>query len=75
MRSVSLELEILGRHQHPNLTVPFLKVIFDGNVLSFCDLFGAHVDFLFGAHVDFLMGQIQTSLVPCQDSVATSFQI
>lgn len=67
MRSVSLELEILGRHQHPDLTVPFLKVIFDGNVLSFCDLFGAHVNFL--------MGQIQTSLVPCQDSVATSFQI
>ncbi|KAK1385430.1 hypothetical protein POM88_023165 [Heracleum sosnowskyi] len=26
MRSVSLELEILGRHQHPELTVPFLKV-------------------------------------------------
>ncbi|KAK9101473.1 hypothetical protein Scep_024903 [Stephania cephalantha] len=25
MRSVSMELEILGRHQHPNLTVPFLK--------------------------------------------------
>ncbi|KAK9081536.1 hypothetical protein Syun_030860 [Stephania yunnanensis] len=27
MRSVSLELEILGRHQHPNLTVPFLKAV------------------------------------------------
>lgn len=27
MRSVSLELEILGRHQHPELTIPFLKVI------------------------------------------------
>lgn len=26
MRSVSLELEILGRHQHPELTIPFLKV-------------------------------------------------
>lgn len=28
MRSVSVELEILGRHQHPELTIPFLKVIF-----------------------------------------------
>ncbi|KAK9099457.1 hypothetical protein Syun_026502 [Stephania yunnanensis] len=27
MRSVSMELEILGRHQHPNLTVPFLKAV------------------------------------------------
>ncbi|KAJ7954596.1 ARM repeat superfamily protein [Quillaja saponaria] len=27
MRSVSLELEILGRHQHPNLTIPFLKAV------------------------------------------------
>ncbi|KAI8553189.1 hypothetical protein RHMOL_Rhmol06G0324700 [Rhododendron molle] len=27
MRSVSLELEILGRHQHPDLTVPFLKAV------------------------------------------------
>ncbi|XP_060670317.1 uncharacterized protein LOC107403735 [Ziziphus jujuba] len=27
MRSVSLELEILGRHQHPELTVPFLKAV------------------------------------------------
>lgn len=26
MRSVSLELEILGRHQHSELTIPFLKV-------------------------------------------------
>ncbi|KAJ1440469.1 Armadillo-type fold [Sesbania bispinosa] len=26
MRSVSMELEILGRHQHPDLTIPFLKV-------------------------------------------------
>ncbi|URE10363.1 TELO2 interacting protein 1 [Musa troglodytarum] len=25
MRAVSSELEILGRHQHPNLTIPFLK--------------------------------------------------
>lgn len=28
MRAVSMELEILGRHQHPDLTIPFLKVIF-----------------------------------------------
>ncbi|KAJ6917749.1 hypothetical protein NC652_019931 [Populus alba x Populus x berolinensis] len=28
MRSVSQELEILGRHQHPVLTIPFLKVVF-----------------------------------------------
>ena len=28
MRAVSQELEILGRHQHPELTIPFLKVIF-----------------------------------------------
>ena len=28
MRSVSVELEILGRHQHPDLTIPFLKVNF-----------------------------------------------
>ncbi|KAK9274612.1 hypothetical protein L1049_021862 [Liquidambar formosana] len=27
MRSVSLELEILGRHQHPDLTIPFLKAV------------------------------------------------
>ncbi|KAL3820912.1 hypothetical protein ACJIZ3_006817 [Penstemon smallii] len=27
MRAVSMELEILGRHQHPNLTVPFLKAV------------------------------------------------
>ncbi|URE38582.1 Leucine rich repeat N-terminal domain [Musa troglodytarum] len=25
MRAVSSELEVLGRHQHPNLTIPFLK--------------------------------------------------
>ncbi|XP_069148470.1 uncharacterized protein [Solanum lycopersicum] len=25
MRAVSMELEILGRHQHPDLTIPFLK--------------------------------------------------
>ncbi|KAF8412889.1 hypothetical protein HHK36_000861 [Tetracentron sinense] len=27
MRSVSLELEVLERHQHPDLTVPFLKAV------------------------------------------------
>ncbi|XP_022952363.1 uncharacterized protein LOC111455069 isoform X1 [Cucurbita moschata] len=27
MHTVSLELEILGRHQHPNLTGPFLKAV------------------------------------------------
>ncbi|KAI4297078.1 hypothetical protein L6164_036986 [Bauhinia variegata] len=27
MRSVSLELEILGRHEHPDLTIPFLKAL------------------------------------------------
>ncbi|KAK7859044.1 telo2-interacting protein 1 like protein [Quercus suber] len=27
MRSVSVELEILGRHQHPDLTIPFLKAL------------------------------------------------
>ncbi|CAJ1933002.1 unnamed protein product [Sphenostylis stenocarpa] len=27
MRSVSMELEILGRHQHPVLTIPFLKAV------------------------------------------------
>ncbi|RVW24030.1 hypothetical protein CK203_093046 [Vitis vinifera] len=27
MRTVSMELEILGRHQHPDLTIPFLKVV------------------------------------------------
>ncbi|KAK2972025.1 hypothetical protein RJ640_005045 [Escallonia rubra] len=27
MRSVSLELEILGRHHHPDLTIPFLKAV------------------------------------------------
>ncbi|KAF0905981.1 hypothetical protein E2562_009002, partial [Oryza meyeriana var. granulata] len=26
MHAVSLELEVLGRHDHPHLTVPFLKV-------------------------------------------------
>ncbi|XP_064944838.1 uncharacterized protein LOC135596696 isoform X5 [Musa acuminata AAA Group] len=27
MRAVSSELEVLGRHQHPNLTIPFLKAM------------------------------------------------
>ncbi|GAB2276406.1 hypothetical protein Dimus_011134 [Dionaea muscipula] len=27
MRTVSLELEILGRHRHPELTMPFLKAV------------------------------------------------
>ncbi|GMH10672.1 hypothetical protein Nepgr_012513 [Nepenthes gracilis] len=27
MRAVSLELEILGRHRHPELTLPFLKAV------------------------------------------------
>lgn len=27
MRSVSMELEILGKHQHPALTIPFLKAV------------------------------------------------
>ncbi|OMP09768.1 hypothetical protein COLO4_05147 [Corchorus olitorius] len=27
MRSVSQELEILGRHKHPDLTIPFLKAV------------------------------------------------
>ncbi|CAJ2673690.1 unnamed protein product [Trifolium pratense] len=27
MRRVSIELEILGRHQHPDLTMPFLKAV------------------------------------------------
>ncbi|XP_073223628.1 uncharacterized protein [Cicer arietinum] len=27
MRCVSIELEILGRHQHPDLTIPFLKAV------------------------------------------------
>ncbi|KAH9617362.1 hypothetical protein KSS87_016203 [Heliosperma pusillum] len=27
MRCVSMELEILGRHQHPELTIPFLKAV------------------------------------------------
>ncbi|XP_051133791.1 uncharacterized protein LOC127253310 [Andrographis paniculata] len=27
MRAVSMELEILGRHQHPNLTLSFLKAV------------------------------------------------
>ncbi|XP_047979927.1 TELO2-interacting protein 1 homolog isoform X3 [Salvia hispanica] len=27
MHTVSMELEILGRHHHPNLTVPFLKAV------------------------------------------------
>lgn len=38
MRSVSLELEILGRHQHPELTISFLKVIFC-TILSFLLLY------------------------------------
>ncbi|GMN56495.1 hypothetical protein TIFTF001_025616 [Ficus carica] len=29
MRSVSLELEILGRHRHPKLTSPFLKAVLE----------------------------------------------
>lgn len=31
MCAVSMELEILGRHQHPNLTTSFLKVISASN--------------------------------------------
>ncbi|XP_061348789.1 uncharacterized protein LOC133294152 [Gastrolobium bilobum] len=27
MRCVSMDLEILGRHQHPDLTIPFLKAV------------------------------------------------
>ncbi|ERN14793.1 uncharacterized protein LOC18443063 isoform X1 [Amborella trichopoda] len=27
MRSISSELEVIGRHQHPELTIPFLKAI------------------------------------------------
>ncbi|XP_026450286.1 uncharacterized protein LOC113350379 [Papaver somniferum] len=27
LRSVTLELEVIGRHQHPNLTIPFLKAV------------------------------------------------
>ncbi|PHU22714.1 hypothetical protein BC332_07821 [Capsicum chinense] len=27
MRAVSMELELLGRHQHPDLTIPFLKAM------------------------------------------------
>ncbi|XP_074557066.1 uncharacterized protein LOC141813062 [Curcuma longa] len=27
MRAISSELEVLGRHQHPNLTIPFLKAV------------------------------------------------
>ncbi|KAI8006645.1 hypothetical protein LOK49_LG07G03665 [Camellia lanceoleosa] len=34
MRSVSLELEILGRHQHPDLTIPFLKAVAEINKAS-----------------------------------------
>lgn len=33
MRAVSQELEILGRHQHPDLTISFLKVILSINDL------------------------------------------
>ncbi|CAN6311770.1 unnamed protein product [Urochloa humidicola] len=29
MRAVSSELEVLGRHDHPHLTVPFLKAVFE----------------------------------------------
>lgn len=36
MRAVSLELEILGRHQHPDLTIPFLKVISENSFMAFC---------------------------------------
>lgn len=41
MRAVSLELEILGRHQHPDLTVPFLKV----NSYTVHDFFVLHACF------------------------------
>ncbi|GMP64718.1 hypothetical protein CsSME_00025858 [Camellia sinensis var. sinensis] len=34
MRCVSLELEILGRHQHPDLTIPFLKAVAEINKAS-----------------------------------------
>ncbi|XP_072963405.1 uncharacterized protein [Typha angustifolia] len=27
MRAISLELEVVGRHEHPHLTVPFLKAV------------------------------------------------
>ncbi|KAG5536902.1 hypothetical protein RHGRI_024361 [Rhododendron griersonianum] len=41
MRSVSLELEILGCHQHPDLTVPFLKVLHSGELLYNVRLVGS----------------------------------
>ncbi|XP_068654423.1 uncharacterized protein [Aristolochia californica] len=34
MRVVSMELEILGRHQHPELTIPFLKAV--GEISKAC---------------------------------------
>ncbi|KAF9617967.1 hypothetical protein IFM89_039260 [Coptis chinensis] len=37
MRSVSLELEVLGRHQHPNLTMPFLKGVAEIIKASKCE--------------------------------------
>ncbi|KAF5184034.1 Arm repeat superfamily protein [Thalictrum thalictroides] len=39
MRSVSLELEVLGRHQHPNLTVPFLKGVAEIAKASKCEAY------------------------------------
>lgn len=39
MRAVSSELEVLGRQQHPNLTIPFLKVVWICFLISkFCFL-------------------------------------
>jgi hypothetical protein len=36
MQSISSELEVLGRHDHPRLTVPFLKVLFYTHNVTLC---------------------------------------
>jgi len=36
LQCVSMELEILGRHQHPDLTIPFLKVCCKLQPLKLC---------------------------------------
>lgn len=45
MHAVSMELEIFGRRRHPNLTLPFLKVIFEKH------FFGIDVDFSVLIHI------------------------
>ncbi|KAL2475889.1 ARM repeat superfamily protein [Abeliophyllum distichum] len=69
MRAVSMELEILGRHQHPNLTTSFLKAVseiakaskYEASTLpNKADSFGKDVNFSI-LNVEKITGKLSTS--------------